>query len=148
MSKRKSKRHTILFIPAFIIALCGLLLFSQIGRCNQKTIGIVTSTGDKLEITYVIKTKTMTGTPTLYMGMLGNSDKYNLGDEVDVLYNARSHKNFVIKDENFPLLSYLLLGSGVCLFFIDNVFNNALPESYVFRLLNKEVPVKSKKEND
>lgn len=144
MSKRKAKRRSIIFIPAFICALIGLLLFSQVGRCRVKTVGVVTCADkDNFEINYVVSAKNLTGTPTLHMGMLTNKIDYYEGEVIDVAYNPGNHKNFVIADENFTTLSYILLGLGMVMFIADTVVGDFLPESFVFRTLNKDISTKN-----
>lgn len=142
MAKRKAKRHSILFIPAFILLLLGIIVFGKVGRCQEKTVGEITGNDDKVTISYVVGKKKIDSTPTLYMGMVSKSTEYKVGESVELLYNKRDHKNFVIKDENFTTLSYLLLGIGFALFVVDSVAGDKLPESVVFRTLNKEISKK------
>lgn len=144
MAKRKAKRHSILFIPAFILLLLGILVFGKVGRCQEKTTGVITGNDDKVTISYIAGKKKIDSTPTLYMGMVSKNTEYKVGEPVEILYNKRDHKNFVIKDENFTTLSYILLGLGFALFVTDSVAGNSLPESVVFRTLNKEISKNNK----
>lgn len=138
LSKRK-KRRSILFIPAFIIMLLGIFLMPIAGRCTERITGKVTQTEDGLKICYVINNKVMEGTPSISINQFTKKTDYELYDSVDVLYNDRNHKNFIIADEGFNYLTYAFIITGMILFIGDSVAGDRLPESFVFRLLNKEI---------
>lgn len=109
------------------------------GRCTERVTGKVTQTKDELKICYVINNKIMEGTPSISISQFTKKTDYELYDSVDVLYNSRNHKNFIIADEGFNYLTYAFLITGMILFIGDSVSGDRLPESFVFRLLNKEI---------